>query len=110
MGNKKAIAFKVNYEVYIKYKNLDIDSKHTLVKLIQQVIEQYAAQAPANLLQNNININININKVENNVKVEGLERIFHLIQRLYYLRDPLPPLQRSLIEEAVKEAKKLLVK
>ncbi len=94
----------------MKYKNLDIDSKHTLVKLIQQVIEQYAAQAPASILNNNININININKVENTVKLEGMERIFYLIQRLHALRDPLPPLQRQLIEEAVKEAKKLLVK
>lgn len=53
-----------------------------------------------------VNLNINRNEAKQQVNVHvDLKPIVELIERLYELRKPLPPLQRKIVEELYKKVK-----
>jgi predicted enzyme involved in methoxymalonyl-ACP biosynthesis len=92
----------VEDELLIKYTQLSIREKHALNDAIREVMRQFLNQA------NSYTKNINATIVLKSEKLEGLERMIQLIQKLYYFKDPCPPLQRQLISELMQEAKKLI--
>lgn len=102
------IGFRVPVEVWVKYHSLSKNDKFIVKQILEKVIAELAGSSGQAGIQN-VNININVQNVEVKQEIRVEERLLAYLERLYALRDPLPPIQKELIEKAYREAKKLLV-
>ena len=102
------IGFKVPVEVWVKYHSLSKNDKFIVKQILEKVIAELAGAGGQGGAQN-VNININVQNVEVKQEIRVEEKLLVYLERLYALRDPLPPLQRELVEKAYREAKRLLV-
>ena len=101
------ISFRVPVEVKVIYNNLTLSDRRLLRDIIINIIKEFAGVKKGE--RQNININVNVNQIQQKVEVRVEEKLLSYLERLYALRDPLPPLQRELVEKAYREAKRLLV-
>jgi hypothetical protein len=98
----KVFRVGVEDELLKRYTQLSIQQKHALNDAIREVMRQFLSQP------NSYSKNIQATIILKSEKLEGLDRMIRLIQRLYNFREPCPPLQRQLITELMQEAKKLI--
>ena len=106
-GYGDIISIRVPLEIKVIWNALGKKDKRALKEAFQAIINEYAGKKAEQ--EKNININVNINQIEQKVEIDVNEKLLTILQRLYKLREPLPPLQKQLIEQALKEAEKLLV-
>ena len=117
--NKKSVY--IGFRASIEYlEKLDFIAHKLRARNISETIREsiditYAVLSGANIdvgtvvIQNPVvNIVKNEAKAETTVNVD-LGNVVKIIQRLYSLREPLPPLQKKLIEKLYNEIKKKMV-
>ena len=110
------ISIRIPVSYKLKYLDLDHKAKQ-LFKLgvIALIDALYSGSEHIDMNPMVFNININVNeakaesKPEINVNVD-LGEIVRLVAKLYNYRDPLPPLQRKLIETLYKKIEKMVVR
>lgn len=119
----RIVGFRIPTPVADAYIDLPPTAKTTLKTIVSSLIYAFAKKygieveceeflrawindVPAIGGQIIINANINENKSKIDVKIQ-LEPIIELIQKLYELRKPLPPLQRKLVEDLYARIKRL---
>jgi len=104
------ISFRVPLKYKIMYRKLNPESRARIKKVLCGLIEAFytgqrsmTSEDRASII--NINISIAESKAEAASKAEAKSEVnidykmIKLIQKLYEFRDPLPPLQRKLIEQ-----------
>ena len=104
------IGFRVPLKYKIMYRKLNPESRARIKKVLCGLIEAFytgqrsmTSEDRASII--NINISIAESKAEAASKAEAKSEVnidykmIKLIQKLYEFRDPLPPLQRKLIEQ-----------
>lgn len=96
----KTFRVRIPEALLSQYSRLNIQQKHALNEAIRQLIQEFVNSTPEQSKR--------ITVIFKSEKLEGLERMIQLIQKLYFFREPCPPLQRQVIADLFNEAKKLI--
>jgi len=112
------ICVRVPVSYKLKYMELDHKRKHLFKLGVMGLIDALYNEKKASTVNTyqpmifNININYaeanNTNTVNNKVEA-NISELVKIVQRLYALREPLPPLQRQLVETLYKKITKPII-